>query len=216
MLLSYAAIMISRWDDQIDRQYAFGRGGSIQILFRHYGQIGKIYDVHLFQWLVGSLALGTLLYGKIMREQRQVELVDKIFRAMLVNSLITSSIKLLVGRQRPYTGAGPDDFELLDFYFNADAWSFPSGHTSSAFTLATVLAYSAENHLLKATGFFLAGSVGFQRILERKHWASDVLSGALLGYLCGRWIARPESSEKSQVFFHPFVHGKGVGVSISF
>ncbi|MGZ3775161.1 MAG: phosphatase PAP2 family protein [Pseudobdellovibrionaceae bacterium] len=91
-------------------------------------------------------------------------------RALLYTAGLTQTIKLTVHQQRP------DD---------SDSYAFPSGHTSSAFASATSLSYA---YGLRAgiPAFAMATMTGLSRISDDKHWASDVVAGALLGIIWGR------------------------------
>jgi membrane-associated phospholipid phosphatase len=121
---------------------------------------------------------------------------------LLAQALITSGVwtrlgKLLAGRERPsaayefshlpggrWHGLGGSlrkhSNETLAKY---DA--FPSGHTATAFAIATVFAkrYS-ESAYVPALSYSLATLVGITRMIEHTHWASDVFAGACIGYLC--------------------------------
>ena len=63
-----------------------------------------------------------------------------------------------------------------------DAFSFPSGHTATAFTMAMIIGHFSP--LLWPGALALATLVGFSRIALGAHFPSDVLAGALLGCLC--------------------------------
>jgi undecaprenyl-diphosphatase len=65
----------------------------------------------------------------------------------------------------------------------ADRFSFPSGHTSGAFVMATVV--SAFYPMISALFFAWAGLVGFSRIYLGVHYPSDVLAGIVVGICCG-------------------------------
>ena len=70
-----------------------------------------------------------------------------------------------------------------------DFKSFPSGHTTAAFAAATVYAMEYRKSVVVPIVAYTAASlVGLSRISENKHWATDVLLGATLGYLCGRVV----------------------------
>lgn len=97
----------------------------------------------------------------------------------------TSLLKGVSGRDRPYENEGAFDFRL----FRGDT-SWPSGHTASAFSVATVLARRAHQRRWKVLAYALAASVAIERVLEDVHWTSDVASGALIGYGVGWSITR--------------------------
>ena len=86
-------------------------------------------------------------------------------------------IKITVRRERPN---------------GQDNKSFPSGHTSNAFALAAV----AQRHYgwkIGVPAYLLAGVMGASRINQDKHWFSDVVGGAALGYIVGRTVVRGNS-----------------------
>ncbi|WP_229370386.1 phosphatase PAP2 family protein [Fibrivirga algicola] len=63
--------------------------------------------------------------------------------------------------------------------------SFPSGHTSFAFAGAGVLdrEFGQANVLIPIAGYAMAGTTGYLRMVNDKHWISDVLVGAGIGLL---------------------------------
>ncbi len=63
-----------------------------------------------------------------------------------------------------------------------DAFSFPSGHTTTAFTIAIILGHFSP--LLWPLALLLATLVGLSRIALGAHFPSDVVAGMLLGCLC--------------------------------
>lgn len=64
-----------------------------------------------------------------------------------------------------------------------DKFSFPSGHTMTAFSIALVVSYFYPN--LEWPMYFLAISIGLSRIVLGMHFLSDVLAGAVLGSALG-------------------------------
>jgi hypothetical protein len=71
---------------------------------------------------------------------------------------------------------------------NGKNLAWPSGHTSSSFTVAAVLDefYGPE---VGIPAYFAAGFVGYRMMDSGDHWASDVLFGAVLGYITGHHVA---------------------------
>ena len=63
--------------------------------------------------------------------------------------------------------------------------SFPSGHTVTAFVGAEMLRreYGEEYPAVAIAGYTIATGVGFLRMYNNRHWASDVLAGAGIGIL---------------------------------
>ena len=66
---------------------------------------------------------------------------------------------------------------------NGERGSFPSGHTATAFMGATLLAheYGHKSIWIPIAGYSVATATGVLRILNNKHYASDVLVGAAIG-----------------------------------
>ena len=69
----------------------------------------------------------------------------------------------------------------LDQQAKAGSWSFPSGHTSSAFALATSLSIVYPKWYVIVPSYLWASSVGYSRMHLGVHYPSDVLAGALVG-----------------------------------
>jgi membrane-associated phospholipid phosphatase len=93
--------------------------------------------------------------------------------------------------------------------------SFPSGHTSFAFTsaMALYLEYNDSNKLLSYSGFGFSTATGMLRVVNNRHWISDVLVGAGIGMLTSKvvWYINPFSNwkpfNKKKVTFYPYVNG---------
>jgi len=69
-----------------------------------------------------------------------------------------------------------------------DKLSFPSAHTSSAFVAAEMLhqEFKEQSPWISIAGYTLASSVGALRVMNNKHWLSDVVAGAGIGILSVR------------------------------
>ena len=104
----------------------------------------------------------------------------------------------------------------------SSANSFPSGHTANAFFGATILAkeYSDKSILIAIGGYSVATATGVLRILNNRHWTSDVLTGAGIGIISGEvaYIIYPWLKEKlggknknKSVAFVPTYDGNTMG-----
>ncbi len=92
---------------------------------------------------------------------------DGLASTLIASGIITPSLKLMFGRSRHEQGQGPHDFD----FFNPHYTSFPSGHTTQAFAVASVIATHYESIWVKATAYGAASIVGYARIQRNKHWA---------------------------------------------
>jgi membrane-associated phospholipid phosphatase len=90
--------------------------------------------------------------------------------------LLDYAIKQLIKRPRPFL----TDLKLNPIY-RATEYSFPSGHSSSVFGLATSLSRAYPKWYVVAPSFLWATSMGYSRLYLGVHYPSDVGAGALLG-----------------------------------
>ena len=94
--------------------------------------------------------------------------------------VVTYGMKYLVDRERPYDKY-PD---RVHAYSHEGSPSFPSGHTATAFALATSLSVKYPKWYVIAPSALWACSVGVSRMNEGVHYPSDVLAGAAIGAGC--------------------------------
>ena len=106
---------------------------------------------------------------------------------------VTYGLKYLCDRQRPYEKY-PD---RVHPFSTEDSPSFPSGHTATAFALATSLSVKCPKWYVIAPSALWACSVGVSRMNEGVHYPTDVLAGAAIGVGCSlaniyinRWLNR--------------------------
>ncbi len=103
--------------------------------------------------------------------------------------------------------------------------SFPSGHTANVFFGATILAkeYADKSILITIGGYSIATVTGALRILNNRHWASDVLVGAGIGIVSGEvaYLVYPWLKEKlggkskdKNVVFMPTYDGNTMGANL--
>ncbi len=93
------------------------------------------------------------------------------------------ALKLAFNRQRPAREGGQGD--LWD-----GGKSFPSGHTTAAWAVASALAHSyPRNRWIKWSAYAAATSIGILRITSHQHFPSDVIVGGTLGYTIGERLS---------------------------
>lgn len=142
----------------------------------HVERLGAQYSVGV----LGGFYLAGLAGNGTADEVAQ----DGLAASLIASGLITPSIKLLVGRSRPRANAGIANFKP----FSDPNASFPSGHTTEAFALASVIANHYDERWIQYSAYSLAGLVGVARNYHDAHFASDVLAGALIGTLVGQSV----------------------------
>ena len=110
-------------------------------------------------------------------------------------------VKYSAGRARPYAEDGKRRF--TPFRFKSARTSFPSGHTTSAFAVASVFSRRCASPAVGISAYALAAGTALQRVYDDKHWASDVFAGAVLGTAVGRWIAAPARKGRPSAMLLP-------------
>ncbi|MFH2094834.1 MAG: phosphatase PAP2 family protein, partial [Bacteroidota bacterium] len=110
-------------------------------------------------------------------------------KSFLLSGAMVQIPKYLFNRHRPYHDDPRNAFNF-DGPFTGDYYkSFFSGHTTSVFAVATVVATEyRDKPIIPVICYSVAGLSALSRINDNKHWASDVLCGALYGYAIGRLI----------------------------
>ena len=123
---------------------------------------------------LGVVTLGLFIGGRFSEDPRFRAMTYDLAVSASVNLGYTSALKAAINRERP-DGSDED--------------SFPSGHTSNAFALASV----ASAHYGKKVGipaYVVASAIGVSRLRSNDHWLSDTLGGATLGTLVGWTVVR--------------------------
>lgn len=111
--------------------------------------------------------------------------------ATLFSGVAALGVKFVFGRERPTGANDPDTFHF--FHGTKKEWvSFPSGHTTTAFSWAAVTADEFRSPWVALAAYGTASGVGFSRMYQDEHWASDVVAGAALGYFTGKAVCRWE------------------------
>jgi len=148
--------------------------------------------------LMGAAA-STYLIGRARDSRRGQHLGMDLIEANILSESITQLIKVAVRRERPIRDDGT----------RAGGFAFPSGHAAGTFAAATVL----QQHLgwkWAVPTYTIAAYVAMSRLVDDRHWASDVVAGATEGIIVGRsvtWHGR-------NVYASPMLLPRGAGINV--
>jgi membrane-associated phospholipid phosphatase len=126
---------------------------------------------------VDAVAAVLFVAGRFADGQRFRDFSYDVLPAALVTQVTTGAVKLAVGRTRP------------DGDTNRRNSSFPSGHSSGTFAVATVI----ERHYgwkAAVPAYTVSSLVALSRVRYNRHYLSDVVGGASLGVIVGRATVR--------------------------
>ena len=136
------------------------------------------------------LALGSWGVGSWVGNNEIAGLGFDLSRSLLLTYAAVSIIKAGVNRTRP----------------NGDDYSFPSGHTASAFSTAGVVT-RRYGGWAGGVAIGLGVLTGMGRMEDMKHYASDVVAGATIGWIIGRTAARHDPPDEMAWQVVPFGSG---------
>jgi membrane-associated phospholipid phosphatase len=140
-----------------------------------------------------AFALGTYVVGRVWRKPRVAVAGADLVDAQIVNGVLTQGIKYATDRRRPDGGAR----------------AFPSGHTSATFATAEVL----REHFGWKWGmpaYAIGAYVSVSRMVDNKHWASDVVFGTAIGLVSGRAASLGHVSQR--VSITPSLFPRGIAI----
>jgi membrane-associated phospholipid phosphatase len=148
------------------------------------------------EYSIGVLG-GFYLAGSLADNDKALMVAqDGLAASIIASGLIAPAIKIGTGRSRPYENDGTHNFQFLGAgKLNS---SFPSGHTTEAFTLASVIAAHYEETWIKSSAYTVAALVGVARIYHDAHFASDVLAGAIIGNWVGQSVVAHNRTKRNK------------------
>ena len=112
------------------------------------------------------------LVGQQRQDEKTYQVGKTLFSALIINGLST------VAGQAATWDDGP----------NGELGAFPSGHTSSSFTFASVM-HQAYGHWVGVPLYALSGLVAYERLESNEHYLSDVVMGGVMGLVIGHTVA---------------------------
>jgi hypothetical protein len=140
-----------------------------------YGDAGQI----LGGVVTGGFVGGSVVASFFTKSEHFRSFSYTLAQAYATNVVLTQGLKYATHRMRPD---------------GSTSTSFPSGHTSDSFAVATVV----SSYYGKKWGiplYVFASLVGISRIEQGRHWPSDAVAGAALGYISGKTAVRGTKRE---------------------
>ncbi|MEN6309500.1 MAG: phosphatase PAP2 family protein [Anaerohalosphaeraceae bacterium] len=192
LLLSGAALTLYHNDEKIEHWAQRQRNSTsnqVSGWVRHCGDVRCI-----------APALGlTYAAGKHNDNDRLTRTALLGMESLVIADGITGSLKLLTHRHRPSTGDPYNTWDGPGFHNPND--SFASGHATSAFAVATVIATEYQGKRgVPQMAYGLAALTSLSRVNDNQHWASDVFAGSVIGYYTAKLVTKrhAESSPSGQ------------------
>ncbi|MDD2899873.1 MAG: phosphatase PAP2 family protein [Desulfuromonadaceae bacterium] len=162
--------------------------------------------------------LGLLyLYGHLYDDSKARRASLLATESLVISGTFAWALKTATQCHRPFTNEPPN------FWYKPKAnemlnTSFPSAHTTAAFSIASVLSEEyGTNPLVPPLAYGLASLTGLSRMYDNKHWASDVFFGAALGYFVGKTVVRYHTVERqSAVMILPTISQQGIRLTAAY
>lgn len=155
---------------------------------------------------------GFWAHGLLAKNNKSVSTGLLLFESYSLAMVLVRVPKNLLGRRRPdaWPPSTPTDW---DGPFNGT--SFPSGHATASFAVATVIANQYRDHKwVPVTVYAVASLAGLSRIYDNKHWLSDVVAGAAIGTVIGNLVSRHTPSSK--LTLTPFGNSNFQGIKLAY
>lgn len=118
-----------------------------------------------------------------------------VFQTALYAGMVTTLVKTVLGRHRPFLNDGPYAFQ--GFNTHDEYNSFPSGHSTLAFSVAASLSADIDHPAATVILYGLASITAWSRMYDNRHWGSDVVAGAIVGAVIGHAVANMDDPDRS-------------------
>jgi membrane-associated phospholipid phosphatase len=131
---------------------------------------------------LGAVAGTFYFIGRNKHDDRAREAGLLSAEALVDSLIVESALKGITQRSRPMDGVERSEF------FDGGS-SFPSGHSTQAWAVATVIANEyKDRRSVQFAAYGIASAVSVARFTSHKHYLSDVLAGSALGFGIGKYV----------------------------
>lgn len=180
---------------------------------------GKSYGIDDYLIFAPFLELGLLNLANINCKNDLINLSLIILKSEVMMTALVFSTKALTARDRPHVYQSKLDHEKDPSVNIIESnGSFPSGHTAHAFLAATIVhnEYKDKHPVYGIAAYTIATSVAVFRMVNDKHWQSDVLVGAGVGIMSAHlaYLTHKFKWGKNTCFYPTFNPGNSAGFAI--
>lgn len=163
----------------------------------HQGQwddFNDTFDSYITTGEVVAVPAGLLIAGYARHDEREVDTALLATDAYADSAIVNLAMKAVTRRNRPADVPAPQPFTNTFFKAPLTGSSFPSGHATAAFSVATVVARRyARKRWVPWLAYGMATTISLSRIPQLAHFPSDVFVGGALGYAVARYqVLRPQ------------------------
>lgn len=134
------------------------------------------------EWIGGTIVFSMLLF--FFKYKYAILFLISI----LITSLTSQFLKQVVYPDKKRPAAFYEDLNEIPNIKKHKLYSFPSGHTTAAFTFFSFIAFAGRRKYWQFIAFFMASSVGISRVYLGQHFVIDVVAGAVLGSMLTAFI----------------------------
>jgi membrane-associated phospholipid phosphatase len=172
-----------------------GKNGSFQLINSNHNEITDQFFKYFTHYGDGVMWALLCLYCFFFRK--------KYFIAVLAGAIISSILVQLLKRVvypdelRPFSYLSENfPLHLIDGVPTRKLHSFPSGHSTTAFTMALIIAHMINKKAWSIILIILAFLAGYSRVYLAQHFLTDVLGGVCIGIISGIIALLFKKSEK--------------------
>lgn len=173
---------------------------NVQKKFYPANRLGKAKDIFGTlgnPYVLGSTVLVSFGISRLVKSPKYKTTAETMLEAYALTEALTLGLKAAVRRTRP----------------NGGNYSFPSGHSSGAFAVASVI-QSLHGFKYGIPAYAVSTMVGLSRLDDNKHYLTDVLAGALLGSLVGFGTSKFHKKENQNLFVMPTITNNSATFSL--
>jgi len=160
---------------------------------------------------------GMYLYGHVADDGKIRKTVLLSAESFVLTGVLVQTIKYATHRHRPNTDDPPHTFDGPSLSGTSSNSSFPSGHASSAFAVATVIASEYDNSFVPPLAYSIAVITALNRVSHNAHWSSDAFVGSAIGYFTGKAIvAFHRNGKESDLSLAPLISDGELGMVLTY